>query len=648
MPYGPEVSWPSGFRPGEFDSGEYRALVESSYERDEYSHVDPRSGGDRRPGDHPYGDQRYGPPGGRAGGYRQAAGDDHGYGDPGYGDPGYGDPGYADPGYDGPRAYQAPARSDFRHPVGPGSAGPGSGPVGPEPIYPVTGAQEVYRDPEEPRYEQPRAVDPRLVGLRYDELRYDDAELDEPGRSRYDEPLDDEAWYAELRSSGPAKPQRPAAPGRRVASAPYGPAVGGPSAGGPSAGGPSAGGPAVGGHPAGGPSAGGASAGGRAVPGGSMYGGPGGTGSSGGLSGSGGASGPGGPVPGNPSARNVMPGNGPGPRMSALPIGSGPVGPALAPGKGLARNPGTAYKAASAVSPVRPQPAALAPPRETGFLGAPVAPVGVLTPPVGNHYDAGYTGQETVAWSMSAGVNSGEIEVLEEYWEQDGDDVEYSALLADLDVYGEPRRDTGSQPAVGRQGIGRRRGRSGDRRLWLGLGGVVAVAVAAIFLIIKFEFPSSGGPAHTLVMPNKIGSAYVSSKVVDKADIAKLRQEFEAMTQGKATDVLSGTYQAGGLATGGNLQIVMTIDAHLPNDNAAASISGFMQEYKDSFVVPAGPLGGEAACAESEVGNADDVSICAWFDNDSFGVVVSPSMEARSLAGQLQMFRSAVEHVAVS
>jgi hypothetical protein len=328
--------------------------------------------------------------------------------------------------------------------------------------------------------------------------------------------------------------------------------------------------------------------------------------------------------------------------MSALPIGSGP-----APAKGIARNPGTAYKAASAASPVsaaRPQAGSFAPARESGFLGAPVAPVGVLTPPAGNRQDAGYTGPETVAWSMTAEVNSGELEVLEEYWEQDGGDVEYSALLADLDVYGDPRRDTGSQPAIGRQGIGRRRGRSGDRRLWFGLGGVVAVAAAAIFLIINFEFPSSSGPAHTLVMPNKLG-AYTSTKVVDKADIARLREEFVTM---KATDVLSGTYQAGGIATGGPLQIVMTIDAHLANDNAAASIAGFMQEYKNSFVVPAGPLGGQAACAESEVGNADDVAICAWFDNDSFGVVVSPSMDAKTLSGQLQMFRSAVEHVAKS
>jgi hypothetical protein len=290
--------------------------------------------------------------------------------------------------------------------------------------------------------------------------------------------------------------------------------------------------------------------------------------------------------------------------------------------------------AAPAFTPARPQAPA------PGFMAA---PVGVLTPPAGSRYDSDYAGQETVAWSMTQSVDSGEIQVLEEYWQQDGSDVEYSALLADLDDDGmDSRPDTGAQPATTRQGVGRRRGRSGDRRLWLGLAGVMAVAAAAIFLIIKFEFPAPSGPAHTLSMPNKIGSSYVSSKVVDSGPQAKLRQEF---VQRQATDVQSGTYEDGGVGMSATPLIVMTIEAHLANDNVASSIAGFMQEYKDAVMVPAGPMGGQAACAESKGSNADNAAICAWFDNDSFGVLVSPSMNANALAGELQTFRSAVEHV---
>jgi hypothetical protein len=585
VPYGPEVSWPSGFRAAEFDSGEYRALVESSYERDEYSHVDPRSGGDRR---HPHGDQGHGDPG---------YGDQRYGGQPGNGgraadyDPGYGDPGYADPGYDGPRGHHPPARQGFRQQQLPAAA---PEPIYPEPIYPVTGAQEVYREPE-----PPRQMDPRLVGLRYDELRYDDINLDDHGTSPNDEPLDDEAWYAELRSNAPAQPQRSAPGGRgQGPAAQYGRTPDYP--------------PAGNGQSAGGPAVNGPSAGGR--PGGPSYGGP---------------SGPAGP--GGPAARNVMPGSGgPGPRMGALPARSGP-----ATAKGMPRNPAIGYQAAA---PARPA-ASFAP---NGFLGAPVAQVGVLTPPAGSRY----SGSETVAWSMSQDLDSGELEVLEEY----ESDVEYSALLADLDDYGnEIRRDTdtGTQPATARQGIGRRRGRSGDRRLWLGLGGVVVVAAAAIFLIIKFEFPSDGGAAHTLAMPDKVGSSFVSSKV-DSGDLNKLRQEFVQMTHGQATDMLARNFESGGPSTGGTPQIVMSIDGHLANDDPAASVGGFQQDYPNAFTVPTGSMGGQAVCAESTAKNANDVAICAWFDNDSFGALVSPSLTANALAHQLPIFRAAVEHVAKS
>jgi hypothetical protein len=328
--------------------------------------------------------------------------------------------------------------------------------------------------------------------------------------------------------------------------------------------------------------------------------------------------------------------------MSARPAGATlalPPGASPAATRGLPRGPGSPQ---GALPPARPQ---AGPGSAGGYLGAPVAPVGVLTPPAGVKHDSEYVGQETVAWSISEDTGSDEIEVLEEYWEQD--DVEYSALLTDLaDEPAGTGFDIEAQPAVTRQRIGRRRGRSGDRRLWLGLGGVVAVAAAAIFLIIKFEFPSDSGPAHTLSMPDKVGSSFVSSKVVDAKALAGLRAAFVKMTNGQATDVQSGTYESGGPATGGTPQIVMTIEAHLANDDPASSIAGFKQDYPDAFTVPAGPLGGQAVCAESPASNANDVAICAWFDNDSIGALFSPSMNANLLASQLQTFRSDVEHVA--
>src|SRR6202044_2632482 len=104
--------------------------------------------------------------------------------------------------------------------------------------------------------------------------------------------------------------------------------------------------------------------------------------------------------------------------------------------------------------------------------------------------DSDFAGPETAAWSMSQEVDSSEIEVLEEYWGQEETADEYSPLLSDLD---DSPRDTGAHPGLARR-IGRRRGRSGDRRLWFGLGGVMAVAAAGLFPVIQFGVPPDTRP----------------------------------------------------------------------------------------------------------------------------------------------------------
>jgi hypothetical protein len=61
-------------------------------------------------------------------------------------------------------------------------------------------------------------------------------------------------------------------------------------------------------------------------------------------------------------------------------------------------------------------------------------------------------------------------------------------------------------------------------------------------------------------------------------------------------------------------------------------------------VASAGSLGGKAACVE-EGSASDSVSMCAWFDNDSFGEIVSPTMNASALAKEMLTVRPAVELV---
>jgi hypothetical protein len=197
-----------------------------------------------------------------------------------------------------------------------------------------------------------------------------------------------------------------------------------------------------------------------------------------------------------------------------------------------------------------------------------------------------------------------------------------------------------------RRRIGRRRGRSNDHRLWLGLGGVVMIAAAAIVGIVKFEFsPSHSGPAHTMATPAKIGSFSRTLDLEHQADVAALKTKVINMSSGQASHVVSAVYESGNSAAGNGTQIVMFIGGHLANADPAASITSFTQQFKGAKVVSPGAGGGRAACVQDGTG-ANAVAMCAWFDNDSFGEIVSPTMGATALAASMHTIRPSVEHLA--
>jgi hypothetical protein len=643
VPFGPEISWPYGFR--QMDTEE-RRLLESAYgtgyqqsAMDDYGYGDPGYSdpsyeGPKTPYDNPafpggyqdaapraFGDAGYRPSGGSSGG---TAGGSSGGGMPGYYVPDTRDSarsGYSSPGYQRPES------------------GP---PAGGQEIWPVTGAQEALPDtgpqpearggasrsggvayPEQwyghPRLDEPahddsrpsRSADPRLAGMTYGELRYDDAGPETPGASggsAYDEPLDDESWYRELRRSAPAYPQSP----------------GGPQ-------------------------------------------GP--------------ASGP---------QRRVDP---PGPSFGSQP-GYSPA-PDRAPGHGQPRRDGSGPQASSSAE--RPQmsagrrPSGPAAPG-AGFLSAPTASVGLLTPPAGTRVDAlrdggarpaapaaspsagspragssvltapaapaapaapsparparpapatvrpghGLDGPEiTSSWPIQPAAE--DLESYEDFWREDADE-EYTGLFGDREA--EFERAAAKQAAA-RKTVGRR---SNDHRLWLGLGGVVVVAAAAIVGIVKFELPSHSGPAHTMAIRDKIGAFTRTMDLEHQADVDALRQKVIKMSSGQASRVVSAVYESGKSAVGNNAQIIMFIGGHLANADPAASITSFTQQFRGAQVVSAGALGGKAACVQDGTG-AKVVSMCVWFDNDSFGEIVSPTMSASALARDMQTVRPAVEQV---
>jgi len=206
------------------------------------------------------------------------------------------------------------------------------------------------------------------------------------------------------------------------------------------------------------------------------------------------------------------------------------------------------------------------------------------------------------------------------------------------------RPDTGSQRAVGR-----RRGRSSDRRQWIALGAVVVVASAAIAgVLTHFAFGGPGGPAHSISTPASLDGYSQSSSLEKAMNVDALRQSVVEGSSGQASAIKDAVYSQGNLTpgAGGSQQVFMFVGGHLANSDPAESVSSFDQSFKGAVTVPAGTLGGEAVCAKTSVpGESGTVSMCAWFDNDSFGTLVSPTMTTQQLASTMLNVRPGFEQV---
>jgi hypothetical protein len=195
-----------------------------------------------------------------------------------------------------------------------------------------------------------------------------------------------------------------------------------------------------------------------------------------------------------------------------------------------------------------------------------------------------------------------------------------------------------------RRSTGRRRGRSGDRRQWMALGAIAVVAAGAIGgVLMKYVFSGPSGPAHTVVAPNKAGDFTRMPNLEKQMKVDALRDEVIKTSAGQASDVQSAVYQQGSTAPGGNAQIFMFVGGKLSSAAPATSITNFTQTYRGATIVPAGSMGGEAACASETTSGGESVAMCVWFDNDSFGELVSPTMTTAKLASTLDAVRPDLE-----
>ncbi|MGH3248722.1 MAG: hypothetical protein ACRDOI_21315, partial [Trebonia sp.] len=103
--------------------------------------------------------------------------------------------------------------------------------------------------------------------------------------------------------------------------------------------------------------------------------------------------------------------------------------------------------------------------------------------------------------------------------------------------------DTGSRRAVGR-----RRGRSGDRRQWMALGAIAVVAAGAIGgVLMKYVFSGPSGPAHQVVAPRAVDSFTRSANLEKQLGVTTEAAKVEQASGGQASDLASAVYQMGSL-----------------------------------------------------------------------------------------------------
>jgi hypothetical protein len=226
--------------------------------------------------------------------------------------------------------------------------------------------------------------------------------------------------------------------------------------------------------------------------------------------------------------------------------------------------------------------------------------------------------------------------------------------FADLDLTDEPvpaaftrtlDRPQRDDDTAARRAVGRRRGRSGDRRQWMALGAIAVVAAGAIGgVLMKYVFSGPSGPAHQVVAPQTVDGYTRSASLEKQMQVSSEAKQVAARSSNQASDVVSAVYEQGSLGgtSGSSAQIFMFVGGKLAGADPSASIANFEQTYKGATAVSAGSLGGEAACTKVDLNNQSS-SMCVWFDNDTFGTVVSPTMTTAKLATTMDSVRPSLE-----
>ena len=149
---------------------------------------------------------------------------------------------------------------------------------------------------------------------------------------------------------------------------------------------------------------------------------------------------------------------------------------------------------------------------------------------------------------------------------------------------------------------------------WLGLGvagaGVTGVVAAGAIAGIFTSGSPGGGVAHTVVMPAALGEYKWAPELEKNAGLPALAASAAEIGGGQVSGSRARAYEKparGGAAP----QLLEVIGGRLPGTSPASSVITLIRKYPGAHVVPAGPMGGSAACFEQTAGTADSVAMCA-------------------------------------
>jgi hypothetical protein len=167
--------------------------------------------------------------------------------------------------------------------------------------------------------------------------------------------------------------------------------------------------------------------------------------------------------------------------------------------------------------------------------------------------------------------------------------------------------------------------------------------VAAVVMMTLLR---SDGPKHVLAIPARFGTYVRQRQLEQEAGAKQLQREVTSNSAGQARHVVSAVYEnsSGGTA-GKTAQIMLFIGGNLSGTSPGAFISSFTSRAKAVHLTSAGSMPGQAACIGPQPGVPGGGALCAWVDNDTFGVVASPSMTESQLATQMRAIRPHVERL---